>query len=142
MIWWLMYFMGKPIFYLSLSLNGTMGFEWNVDVGISIGMSWIGVLWVMISVCISPLIPPSGHFYANFVLPWSCPEMIILSRFTPQYLYCIHQFYCKLHFKALVTSSGHLSDKIFISSHFMKNLKTHPCNMAYMLYFQKIVGFY
>ena len=47
----------------------------------------------------------------------------------------------KLHFKALVTSSGHLSDKIFISSHFMKNLKTHPCNMAYMLYFQKIVGF-
>ena len=47
----------------------------------------------------------------------------------------------KLHFKALVTISGHLSDKIFISSHFMKNLKTHPCNMAYMLYFQKIVGF-
>ena len=47
----------------------------------------------------------------------------------------------RLHFKALVTSSGHLSDKIFISSHFMKNLKTHPCNMAYMLYFQKIVGF-
>ena len=46
-----------------------------------------------------------------------------------------------LHFKAMVTSSGHLSDKIFISSHFMKNLKTYPCNMAYMLYFQKIVGF-
>ena len=45
-----------------------------------------------------------------------------------------------LHFKALVTISGHLSDKIFIASHLMKNLKTYPCNMAYMLYFQKMVG--
>ena len=46
-----------------------------------------------------------------------------------------------LHFKALVTISGHLSDKIFISSQFIVNLKSCHGNMAYMLYFQKIVGF-
>ena len=47
----------------------------------------------------------------------------------------------KLHFKGLVTISGHLSDKIFISSHFIENTKTHSSNIAYRLYFQKIVGF-
>ena len=47
----------------------------------------------------------------------------------------------KLHFKALVTTRRHLSDKIFISSQFIANLKTCHGNMAYMLYFQKILGF-
>ena len=46
-----------------------------------------------------------------------------------------------LHFKALVTNRRHLSDKIFISSQFIANLKTCHGNMTYMLYFQKIVGF-
>ena len=46
-----------------------------------------------------------------------------------------------LHFKALVTVSGHLSDKIFISSHFNKITETYSNDTAYMLHFQKILGF-
>ena len=46
-----------------------------------------------------------------------------------------------LHFKGLVTISGHLSDKIFIASHFIKNTKSYLSNIANRLYFQKIVGF-
>ena len=46
-----------------------------------------------------------------------------------------------LHFKALVTVRWHLSDKIFISSHFKKITETCFSNIAYMLYFQKILGF-
>ena len=47
----------------------------------------------------------------------------------------------KLHFKGLVTISGQLSDKIFIVSHFIENTKDYLSNIAYRLYFQKIVGF-
>ena len=46
----------------------------------------------------------------------------------------------RLHFKGLVTISGHLSDKIFIASHFIENTITHWRNIAHRLYFQKIVG--
>ena len=47
----------------------------------------------------------------------------------------------RLHFKGFVTISGHLSDKIFIASHFIKNTKSYLSNIANRLYFQKIVGF-
>ena len=43
-------------------------------------------------------------------------------------------------FQSLVTIRRHLFDKIFISSQVIANLKTCHGNMAYILYFKKIVG--
>ena len=47
----------------------------------------------------------------------------------------------KLHFKALVTDDWHLSDKIILASYFIENSEPFFYNIAYTLYFQKILGF-
>ena len=85
----------------------------------------------------------TGNILTGQKFRMACPPWVLMKpRLSGQYfLLVFFVLMHMLHFKGLVTISGHLSDKIFIVSHFIESTKTYLSNIANRLYFQKIVGF-